>query len=238
MNSAKTPLTGDSRPVGTPVDVNPGKLPRDIEWRLPRHARSVSRARTLLREQARSWQLPDETVETAVLLLSELVTNAYRHARTSPGRQINIRCVADGPALRVEVSDAGDEMPRLRLATEADESGRGLALVNALADWWGAHRRPCGIGKTVWFELGLPTADGPDAAGTQEVQNAQEMREVRAAEAAKEREWAADGAGGAGGGSGVDAQQADQGERLEGRSDDRAAEDGAAAPVGRAAAHG
>ncbi|MCC5032813.1 ATP-binding protein [Streptomyces sp. WAC 00631] len=218
MNSAKTPLTGDSRPVGTPVDLNPGKLPRDIEWRLPRHARSVSRARTLLREQARSWHLPEETVETAALLLSELVTNAYRHARTSPGRQISIRCVADGPALRVEVSDAGDEMPRLRLATEADESGRGLALVNALADWWGAHRRPCGIGKTVWFELGLPTTDGPDADGTQEVQNAQEMREVRAAEAAEaaeERVWAADGAGGADGVSGVggaDAQQADQGD--------------------------
>ncbi|MEU7196323.1 ATP-binding protein [Streptomyces xinghaiensis] len=179
MNSAKTPLTGDFRPVGTPVDPNPGKLPRDIEWRLPRHARSVSRARTLLREQARSWQLPDETVETAVLLLSELVTNAYRHARTSPGREISIRCVAEESALRVEVSDAGDEMPRLREAAETDEAGRGLALVNALADWWGAHRRPCGIGKTVWFELDLCEPDGAvGATGTQGVQNVEEIREV------------------------------------------------------------
>ncbi|WP_307847510.1 ATP-binding protein [Streptomyces sp. F63] len=181
MNSAKTPLRGDSRPVGPPGDVNPGKLPRDIEWRLPRHARSAGRARILLHEQARSWELPDETVETALLLLSELVTNAHRHARTSPGREISIRCVAEGPGLRVEVSDAGDEMPQLRLATETDESGRGLALVNALADWWGAHRRPCGIGKTVWFELSLLGADGPeDTDGAQPVQNVGEIHEVRA----------------------------------------------------------
>ncbi|WP_244177139.1 ATP-binding protein [Streptomyces albus] len=141
----------------------------------------MSRARTLLRGQAHSWELPDETVETAVLLLSELVTNAHRQARTSPGREISIRCVAEGPALRVEVSDAGDEMPRLRQAAETDESGRGLALVSALADWWGAHRRPCGIGKTVWFELDLLEADGvegPD--GAQRVQNVGEIREVRA----------------------------------------------------------
>lgn len=45
-------------------------LPHDIEWRLPRHPRSVGRARTLLREQARMWKLPDDVTETAVLLLS------------------------------------------------------------------------------------------------------------------------------------------------------------------------
>ena len=57
---------------------------QDVEWHLPRHARSVGRARTLLREQATAWKLPDETTETAVLLLSELMTNAHRHAKVSP----------------------------------------------------------------------------------------------------------------------------------------------------------
>lgn len=57
---------------------------KDVEWHLPRHARSVGRARTLLRDQATAWKLPDELTETAVLLLSELMTNAYRHAKVSP----------------------------------------------------------------------------------------------------------------------------------------------------------
>ena len=66
-----------------PPQPAPAAVPQDIEWRLPRHARSVSRARTLLREQATSWKLPDELTETAALLLSELMTNAYRHAKVS-----------------------------------------------------------------------------------------------------------------------------------------------------------
>ncbi|WP_435241121.1 ATP-binding protein [Streptomyces cucumeris] len=129
--------------------------PRDIEWRLPRHPRSVGRARVLLREQARSWDLPEEVTETAALLLSELMTNACRHARVSPGREVRARCVVRDEKLRVEVSDASDVMPQPRQAAPEDESGRGLALIAALADGWDAERRPCGIGKTVWFELKL-----------------------------------------------------------------------------------
>ncbi len=133
-------------------------LPQDIEWRLPRHARSVGRSRVLLREQARSWRVPEDTRDTAVLLLSELMTNACRHARVSPGREISARCVVRDGRLRIEVSDACDDVPKPREASADDESGRGLALVSALADEWGAHPRSCGIGKTVWFELKLPTA--------------------------------------------------------------------------------
>ncbi|WP_073946440.1 ATP-binding protein [Streptomyces kebangsaanensis] len=135
---------------------SPTALPQDIEFRLPRHARSVSRARALLREQATSWKLPDEVTETAVLLLSELMTNAYRHAKVSPGREIRARCVLDGDGrLRISVTDANDTLPMPREASPEDESGRGLALVEALADDWGAEPRPGGIGKTVWFELEL-----------------------------------------------------------------------------------
>lgn len=144
------PMPGDhSQP--TPANT----APKDIEWRLPRHARSVGRARTLLREQATSWKLPDEVTETAVLLLSELMTNAYRHAKVPPGREIWARCAVDEHRVRVWVTDANDALPTPRSASLDDETGRGLALVAALADDWGAASREEGIGKTVWFELRL-----------------------------------------------------------------------------------
>ncbi|WSI40538.1 ATP-binding protein [Streptomyces sp. NBC_01340] len=115
----------------------------------------MSRARTLLREQATSWKLPEEVTETAVLLLSELTTNAYRHAKVSPGREIWARCALDDDRVRVWVTDANDTLPETRNGSPDDESGRGLALVATLADNWGATPREGGIGKTVWFELRL-----------------------------------------------------------------------------------
>lgn len=124
-------------------------------WRLARHSRSVGRARGRFRHQAARWRLPEDTAETAVLLLSELVTNAVRHSHVR-GRHIEVRClVVGGVTLRVEVSDAGDGLPVLRTAAEEDESGRGLALVAALAADWGVQPRLHGIGKTVWCELSL-----------------------------------------------------------------------------------
>ncbi|GAA2620265.1 ATP-binding protein [Streptomyces vastus] len=126
---------------------------QDVEWHLPRHARSVGRARTLLRDQATTWKLPDELTETAVLLLSELMTNAYRHAKVSPGREIWTRCTLNAGHFCVSVTDANDTLPTLHEATPDDESGRGLPLVATLADDWGSEPRTGGIGKTVWFTL-------------------------------------------------------------------------------------
>lgn len=127
--------------------------PKDIEWRLPRHARSVGRARELFREQAASWDLPQDLTDTAELLLSELMTNAYRHAKVPAGREIWARCAIVDDRFRVTVTDANDTLPTPGTASLEDESGRGLALVANLADDWGAERRECGIGKEVWFEL-------------------------------------------------------------------------------------
>ncbi|MGP2435809.1 ATP-binding protein [Streptomyces sp. JW3] len=130
--------------------------PQDIEWRLPRHARSVGRARTLFREQAVAWELPPDLTDTAELLLSELVTNAYRHAKVPQGREIRARCVlTDDGCLRLLVTDASDALPVPATAgpDTASESGRGVLLVETLADDWGAEPRAGGIGKVVWCEL-------------------------------------------------------------------------------------
>ena len=128
-----------------------------VEWQLPRHPRSVSRSRALLRAQAVDWKLPDAITDTAVLLLSELMTNAYRHAHVSPGREIRIRCALDDDArrLHVSVTDASDTMPRFRNPSPEDESGRGLILLTLLADEWGTEPRPNGLGKAIWFALHL-----------------------------------------------------------------------------------
>ncbi|GAA2290400.1 ATP-binding protein [Streptomyces kunmingensis] len=137
-------------------------LPQDIEWRLPRHARSVGRVRALFREQAASWALSDDVTDTAELLLSELTTNAYRHAKAPAGREIWARAVLTndpGRLLRLLVTDAGESFagpgPAPQLPALKAESGRGLVLVQALADAWGSEPRPRGPGKTVWCELRL-----------------------------------------------------------------------------------
>ncbi|WP_237307263.1 ATP-binding protein [Streptomyces alboflavus] len=120
----------------------------------------MGRARTLLREQASSWDLPPEVTETATLLLSELMTNAYRHAKVSPGREIWTRCVLKAGLLHIAVSDANATPPAPRHACPEDESGRGLALVATLSDDWGTELRPGGIGKRVWFELAVARGAG------------------------------------------------------------------------------
>lgn len=127
------------------------------EWQvqLPCHARTVSRVRHRFRREAAAWGLPEETAEVAELLLSEVLTNAVRHAH-APGRDVLTRCVLLPTLLRVEVSDAGDGLPVPREAAPDAESGRGLTLLTALATTWSTTPRPYAIGKTVTFTLTLP----------------------------------------------------------------------------------
>ena len=87
--------------------------------------------------------------DAAQLLVSELVANAARHA---PDHDVLLRATLVGGLLRVEVQDAGPTLPPLPDVPPADsESGRGLRLVDALADRWGAE--PVPGGKRLWFEL-------------------------------------------------------------------------------------
>ncbi len=88
-----------------------------------------------------------ECTDSAVLLTSELVTNALKHGQGSPSLTV------DAGELHVRV-EVGDDEPRPPVRTTADpdaESGRGLFIVDALASAWGVDEQP--DGKVVWFEL-------------------------------------------------------------------------------------
>ncbi|WP_330462002.1 ATP-binding protein [Streptomyces sp. NBC_00820] len=113
---------------------------------------AVPEARRELRELLRHWGRPGRS-EIAELLTSELVTNALVHT----DRDAVLTAVLSPGGLRVEVRDFVARRPRL-CAPEASDGthGRGLVLVQNLADAWGV--RPHGVGKAVWFELGTEAA--------------------------------------------------------------------------------
>jgi two-component sensor histidine kinase len=86
---------------------------------------------------------------TAVLLVSELVTNSVRHSKATNGMIELLACITPG-LVHVEVSDDGGGFDVPALVHHDAESGRGLQLVQELADRWG---RPTGLRTSVWFEL-------------------------------------------------------------------------------------
>ncbi|ROP46563.1 SpoIIE family protein phosphatase [Streptomyces sp. PanSC9] len=118
------------------------------EWRLDAEPLAVPRARRLVRERLLTWCLP-HAVETAELLVSEVVTNAVRHAQ---GDRIGLRVVRTD-ALLFEVTDDEPALPAMLSAGPLDESGRGLRVLSRLAREWGASTS--GHRKTVWFEQTL-----------------------------------------------------------------------------------
>ncbi|WP_405537316.1 ATP-binding protein [Streptomyces sp. NBC_00075] len=129
----------------------------ETTWQLPHTPSSAPRARELLRTQLITWKIDGEVAETAELLLSELITNSLRHASTPPGRKIGLRLATYDRRLRVEVADANNRRPTPRQAGPEDVGGRGLTLVQALAERWGCCPRLHGIGKATWAELALTT---------------------------------------------------------------------------------
>ncbi|MFG3206334.1 SpoIIE family protein phosphatase [Streptomyces sp. NPDC048192] len=118
------------------------------EWRLDADPRDVARARRLVRGRLLEWGLP-QAVETAELLVSEVVTNAVRHAVSE---SVGLRVVRT-EALLFEVTDDEPALPEMLAAGPYDESGRGLRVVSRLAREWGASAT--GHRKTVWFEQAL-----------------------------------------------------------------------------------
>ncbi|WP_371780662.1 ATP-binding protein [Streptosporangium subroseum] len=121
---------------------------RKISWSLSPVSSSVPRARHLVRTQLAVWAA-DEQGEIIELLVSELVTNTLRHAWGPIRLALRLR---DG-ILHCEVQDANPALPHMRDASQDDEGGRGMHLLDLLSQRWGSVRMPAG--KVIWFELSV-----------------------------------------------------------------------------------
>ncbi|MFG2551466.1 SpoIIE family protein phosphatase [Streptomyces sp. NPDC048581] len=127
---------------------------RTAAWDVPDDPAAVARVRAAATRTLDDWGLTEEAFTTE-LILSELVTNALRHA-TGP---IRVRLIRDR-ALICEVSDGSSTAPHLRSAATTDEGGRGLFLVAQFAERWGT--RYSANGKVIWTEQPLTDpASGP-----------------------------------------------------------------------------
>jgi anti-sigma regulatory factor (Ser/Thr protein kinase) len=127
-------------------------------WLLPSDQRAAGVARRHL-ETAFSG-FPPDTLDTVRLLTSELVTNAIAHG----DGLVSLTADYDGARLRIEVRDESAERPAPRDGPLLAEGGRGLHIVDALSDAWGAT--PSGRGKSVWFWIDIPEAVADEGTGT------------------------------------------------------------------------
>ncbi|MEU7470651.1 SpoIIE family protein phosphatase [Streptomyces sp. NPDC044984] len=126
--------------------LDPGRI---AVWDLPADPAVVAEARRTSTRQLARWGL-DDLVFTTELVVSELVTNAIRHA----GGPVRLRLIRER-ALVCEVFDGGATAPHLRHPRAMDEGGRGLLLVSQLAQRWGTRFVP--DGKIIWAEQSLTT---------------------------------------------------------------------------------
>ncbi|MDX3077449.1 SpoIIE family protein phosphatase [Streptomyces sp. MI02-7b] len=117
-------------------------------WRLPDAA---SHARRFTGRTLRSWGLPGDEVDTALLVVSELVTNALVHT----DGQVRLDLTLIGDRLRIAVGDASPRTPvKPAIVSWQDTGGRGILLVEAVSTAWGTV--PLSGGKQVWSELTVP----------------------------------------------------------------------------------
>ncbi|MFJ9349542.1 ATP-binding protein [Streptomyces sp. NPDC101237] len=157
-----TDAAADRPGLGAAAVVAPGGggAERRFRFELAAHPGSPAQARRLVRARLTGWSVCADTCDTALLVISELVTNAIVHTATS-----RVVCEVrdqDG-TVRIAVQDEGcaPDEPHPSPQRPEEEHGRGLLLVEALCKAWGAQEH--GSGLLVWAELPHRTAV-PDSA--------------------------------------------------------------------------
>lgn len=116
-----------------------------LEFRLEPIAESVKVGRQRIRDVLAAQ--PDEVIEAAALLTNELVTNAIKHGEAPIAVEVSV----NDERIRIAVADNGPDLPTPTPADHQAESGRGLTIIEKLADRWGVDQLR--VGKRVWVEL-------------------------------------------------------------------------------------
>ena len=140
---------------------------RGCRVRLAMGPAAPAEARRRVRDAIRSWQVPVD-LDAALLLTSELVTNAIRHEAGQGAQPVVLAIASSRGRLRVDVHDTSRSLPAVAEVPADAETGRGLLLVETLSDEWGFYRTPAG--KAVYFTLAFEPdktdqADKAPAAG-------------------------------------------------------------------------
>jgi anti-sigma regulatory factor (Ser/Thr protein kinase) len=130
------------RPAPTPA------VPLSFAENLERIPASAACARHLVAQALGAWGLP-QLCDTATLVLTELVSNAVRHA-TGEGMRVNVTRLTER-RVRVSVLDRDTTRPRMRDQDPRAERGRGLVIVEAESALWGVDLLPGG--KRVWADV-------------------------------------------------------------------------------------
>jgi anti-sigma regulatory factor (Ser/Thr protein kinase) len=126
---------------------------------LPHTPSSVSVVRRRLAAELLAVGVYEETAEDATVILSELISNALRHARPLPSGDIRVAWTRQGDLIQLAVSDGGAMTePRRARATLSSLGGRGLSIVETLAEGWGVLHEDSGT--TVWATLHSPHSSG------------------------------------------------------------------------------
>ena len=129
------------------------------QWRavidIPATALGIAAARNVVSVLLPGWALPDDVCCDAVLVVSELVTNAFLHAPETASFELEIARRLNG--VRVSVADGSSLRPMIRELSSDLPSGRGLHIVKILATQWGSEAHHGG--KRVWVDLDSATDD-------------------------------------------------------------------------------
>jgi anti-sigma regulatory factor (Ser/Thr protein kinase) len=132
---------------------------------LPHAPSSVGIARHGLDADLRAHGVPESLVADAILVLSELMSNAVRHADPLPGTQVRVAWTLTGGMLEIAVSDGGGQgRPHTEVPSPTSIGGRGLSIVEYLSSCWGV--RTCEPGTTVWATLPVAPNGTPKPNGT------------------------------------------------------------------------
>lgn len=119
---------------------------------VPLAASSAPAVRRQLARDLTDAHIPAALAQDACLVLAELVGNAVRHGAPLHGGGLDVDWTVHGDVVGVRVTDGGGGLPRQRASSPGSESGRGLAIVDALAASWGFARARAG-GTTVWARV-------------------------------------------------------------------------------------